>query len=183
MKQLFLFLTSISLFALLQGCQSNEDIPVSKEPQMLKLAAPILVSSDSTVIELSDYLLKPSWIDSLYIDPSLKATISTDSSQIVIKPIERDFPKLSVLKIWSKGFSYSLLLEKSTKLKYRFTFDPKNKKYKRVQIKGQMNLSPLPLVVLSPSKMSWHLLHFPVSQEFNSSYGVNTFNSLCMPNT
>jgi glycosidase len=157
MKQLFLFLTSISLFALLQGCQSNEDIPVSKEPQMLKLAAPILVSSDSTVIELSDYLLKPSWIDSLYIDPSLKATISTDSSQIVIKPIERDFPKLSVLKIWSKGFSYSLLLEKSTKLKYRFTFDPKNKKYKRVQIKGQMNEWNAVAGYLFEKEGKWHI--------------------------
>jgi cyclomaltodextrinase / maltogenic alpha-amylase / neopullulanase len=121
------------------SCSSNDDLPVAKEPQMLKLSAPILVNADSTVIMLADYLLKPTWIDSLKLDPSLKATVSADSTQMIIKPVERDFPKLSELKIWSKGFSYSLLLEKSSKLRYRFTFDPKNKKYKRVQIKGQMN--------------------------------------------
>jgi glycosidase len=121
------------------SCSSNNDVPVAKESQMLKLAAPILINSDSTVIMLADYLVKPTWIDSLELDNSLKAEISADSTQMVIKPTDRDFPKLSTLKIWSKGFSYSLLLEKSTKLRYRFTFDPKNKKYKRVQIKGQMN--------------------------------------------
>jgi hypothetical protein len=123
----------------LWSCSSNNDIPVSTEPQMLKLAAPILINNDSTVIQLADYLLKPGTIDSLELDNSLNYSISSDSTQMAIIPVDRDFPKLSVLKIWSGGFSYSLLLEKSSKLRYRFTFDPANKKYKRVQIKGQMN--------------------------------------------
>ena len=123
----------------LWSCTSNNDIPLAKEPQMVKLAAPVRINTDSTVIVLADYLLRPKQIDSIKLDPSLKAIMATDSSQIVIRPVKRDFPKLSVLKIWSKGFSYSLLLEKSTKLYYRFTFDPKNKKYKKMQITGQMN--------------------------------------------
>jgi len=123
----------------LWSCSSNNDLPVAKDPQMIKLAAPILVNADSTVITLADYLLRPNQIDSVKLDPSLRAAISHDSTLMVIKPAERDFPKLSVLHIWSKGYSYSLLLEKSTMIRYRFTFDPKNKKYKHVQIKGQMN--------------------------------------------
>ena len=106
---------------------------------MIKLTAPVRINSDSTVLVLADYLVRPKQIDSMKLDPTLKATMSADSAQLVIKPAERDFPKLSVLKIWSKGYCYSLILEKSTKIKYRFTFDPKNKKYKRVLIKGQMN--------------------------------------------
>ncbi|MFZ4564452.1 MAG: glycogen-binding domain-containing protein [Bacteroidales bacterium] len=157
MKQLLLFLTTMSMLALLQGCSSNNDIPVSKEPQMLKLAAPILVNADSTVIELADYLVKPTWIDSLKIDPALSAVISADSTIMVIKPLDRDFPKLSVLKIWSKGFSYSLLLEKSNKLKFRFTFDPRNKKYKRVQIKGQMNEWTASAGYLFEKDGKWHI--------------------------
>jgi len=157
MKQLLLFLTTMSLWALLQGCSSNNDIPVSKEPQMLKLAAPILVNADSTVIELADYLVKPTWIDSLKTDPALSAVISADSTIMVIKPLERDFPKLSVLQIWSKGFSYSLLLEKSNKLKFRFTFDPRNKKYKRVQIKGQMNEWTASAGYLFEKDGKWHI--------------------------
>ncbi|MCX6266609.1 MAG: alpha-amylase family glycosyl hydrolase [Bacteroidetes bacterium] len=136
-KNLLIIATGLALT--LWSCSSNDDFPVAKEPQMIKLSAPILINADSTVIQLADYLLKPTLIDSLELDKSLRSAISADSTQLVIKPVNRDFPKLSTLKIWSKGFAYSLLLEKSTKLKYRFTFDPKNKKYKRVQIKGQMN--------------------------------------------
>ena len=139
MKRLFLLFTVIGLLTLLQGCGNNNDIPLAKDPQMLKLTAPLLINSDSTVLELSDYFLRPNQIDSLEVDPTLVATINPDSTQMVIKPNTRDFPKLSQMKIWSKGYSYSLLLEKSTKISYRFSFDPKNKKYKRVQIKGQMN--------------------------------------------
>ena len=118
------------LLLALWSCKSNDDILLPKEPQMLNLAAPILVNADSTVIMLADYLVRPTRIDSLELNKALQAMISADSTQLIIKPVDRDFPKLSVLKIWSEGFSYSLLLEKSTKLRYRFTFDPKNKKYK-----------------------------------------------------
>jgi cyclomaltodextrinase len=147
----------VCLFALLQGCSSNDDILVSKDPQMLKLAAPILIGSDSTVIMLADYLLRPGQIDSLELDPALIASISADSSRMVIKPETRDFPKLSTLRIWSKGFPYSLLLEKSTKIRYRFTFDPKNKKYKRVQIKGQMNEWNAAAGYLFEKEGQWHI--------------------------
>ncbi len=137
LKHLIILAAGLSMA--LWSCSSNNDIPVAKEPQMLKLTAPILINADSTIIELADYLVKPKQIDSLELDKSLIGAISADSTRLVIKPAERDFPKLSILKIWSKGFSYSLLLEKSTKIHYRFTFDPKNKKYKRVQVSGQMN--------------------------------------------
>jgi glycosidase len=141
----------------LWSCSSNEDLPVAKEPQMVKLSAPILINMDSTVIQLADYLVNPTRIYSLELNQSLRAVISADSSQMVIKPVERDFPKLSVLKIWSKGFSYSLLLEKSTRLRYRFTFDPMNKKYKRVQIKGQMNEWNAASGYLFEKDGKWHI--------------------------
>ena len=124
---------------LLSGCGSNDDIPVDKTPQMVKLTAPVILNTDSTVILLADYLQRPTQIDSVKLDPTLMATISADSVQMVIRPVDRDFPRLSVMTLWSKGFPYSLLLEKTTKIHYRFTFNPGEKKYKRVQITGQMN--------------------------------------------
>ena len=150
-----LILSAVSLT--LWSCTSNNDIPVAKEPQMIKLSAPIRINTDSTVIQLSDYLLRPKQVDSLRADKSLSAVISADSAQMVIKPLERDFPKLSVLTLWSKGFSYSLLLEKSTKMKYRFTFDPGNKKYKHVQIKGQMNEWNPSAGYLYEKEGKWHI--------------------------
>jgi glycosidase len=124
---------------------------------MIKLTAPILVGADSTVLELSDYLLRPSQIDSIKVDPGLSAVISPDSVKMVIKPLVRDFPKLSTLTIWSKGYAYSLLLEKSQKVRYRFTFDPGNKKHKRLQIKGQMNEWNAAAGYLFEKEGKWHI--------------------------
>jgi glycosidase len=157
MKIKLLPILATGLALTLWSCSSNDDLPVAKEPQMLKLAAPILVGADSTVIQLADYLVKPTGIDSLQLDQSLSAAISADSTHMVIKPSGREFPKLSVMKIWYKGFSYSLLLEKSTKLRYRFSFDPKNKKYKRVQIKGQMNEWNASAGYLFEKDGRWHI--------------------------
>ena len=104
MKRFFFSMTVVSLLAMLNGCKSNDDIPISKEPQMIKLAAPVLINADSTVLELADYLLRPNQIDSLETDPALTATITADSARMIIKPSGKEFPKLSQLKIWSKGF-------------------------------------------------------------------------------
>lgn len=128
-----------SLIAMLWGCGSNNDVPVAVEPQMIKITAPIIINTDSTVLLLADYFQFPNQIDSIETDPLLKATIPSDSTVLVIRPIQRDFPRLSVMTIWSKGFPYSLLLEKTTKQQVWFTFNPQDKKYKRVQIKGEMN--------------------------------------------
>ena len=140
MKHLNSYLYFLGFAVLLFSCSKGSDIPVSKDPQMLKLSAPVVVNTtDSTVLELSDYLLYPNKIDSFFVDKSLQALISPDSLRMVIHPQNQNFPRLSIMTIWSGGFSYSLLLERSQKIHYRFGFDPGNKKYKRVQIAGQMN--------------------------------------------
>lgn len=124
---------------ILWGCSSGNDLPVSDSPQMVKLAAPITVNLDSTVIELADYLARPLEIDSIDTDPALSAVITDDSARLVIRPLRQDFPGLSEMRIWSGGFPYSILLEKSAKVWFRFTFDPKTKKYRQISLKGQMN--------------------------------------------
>ena len=139
MKKNIYSLLFLATTVFLSGCGSKDDIPVDKTPQMVKLTAPVILNTDSTVVLLADYLQRPNQIDSVKLDPALMATISADSIQMVIRPVDRDFPRLSVMTLWSKGFPYSLLLEKTTKIHYRFTFDPGEKKYKRVQITGQMN--------------------------------------------
>jgi len=140
MRNIFAFLIFLASASLIQSCGSGTDIPVSKEPQMLKLAAPITVNTtDSTVLEMGDYFLYPKKIDSFYTDRSLSLHITADSSKMVIKPAGSSIPWLGGLTVWSKGYSYSLLLARSMKISYRFCFDPGAKKYKKVQIAGQMN--------------------------------------------
>ena len=71
MKKLTILLFSLVLASLFQGCSKNPEVPVSKDPAMLKLAGPVLISQDSTILELQDYFTDPKKIDSVFIDPSL----------------------------------------------------------------------------------------------------------------
>ena len=90
------FLASIAL--LLNSCGGGTDIAVSKEPQMLKLSAPIVVNTtDSTVIQLGDYFLYPNKIDSFSCATPLTATISSDSLIMVLHPAGTSIPRLSAL--------------------------------------------------------------------------------------
>ncbi len=157
MKQLLYLLLGLNLL-ILAGCGSNDDIRVSTEPQMIKLTAPVLVSTlDSTVIELRDYFRFPNKLDSIFINPQLSFYITPDSGKMVIRPVDRNFPRMSVMEVWSKGYPYSLLLERSTKTRYRYTFDPGNKKYKRVQLSGQMNdWNPVAGYMFEKDK-KWHI--------------------------
>ena len=60
MKHLQFILFFFGSAFLLQCCSPGTDIPVAKAPQMLKLAAPVIVNTaDSTVIELGDYFFYP----------------------------------------------------------------------------------------------------------------------------
>lgn len=158
MKHFIQLFASAILILAMQGCGSNNDIPVATEPQMLKIAAPVLVSTtDSTIVELGDYFLYPNKIDSVFITPELTFSITPDSTMMVLKPLDRNFPRLSVMKVWSKGFPYSVILERSTKMRYHFTFDPGNKKYKHVQIAGQMNDWNASAGYMYEKDKKWHI--------------------------
>ena len=137
--KLFPAISLILLVILFSGCGNNNDIPYPKEPEMISIASPIQLQTDSTFIFLQDYFRHPKSIDSIFIDENLKFIVSSDSSVLTIVPGGKTIPKLSELKIWMDGFPYSLILEKSPKIWQHITFDPKEKKYKKVQIMGDMN--------------------------------------------
>ncbi|HSN50875.1 MAG TPA: alpha-amylase family glycosyl hydrolase, partial [Bacteroidales bacterium] len=124
---------------LIQACKNHEDIAVSPNPEMTGLAAPIMLQPDSTVVELSDYLRHPKAIDSLMVNPALKFRFSEDSSQLTLIAKDRSLPRLSVMKVWANGYSYSLVIERSTKIWQHFTFDSKGTDYRRVELVGEMN--------------------------------------------
>ena len=77
--------------------------PVAKNPQMLKLTAPVIINLDSTFLVLSDYLLRPKEIDSFKVHHDLEASISIDTTIMTIRPVSQDFPQLSELKNMVEG--------------------------------------------------------------------------------
>jgi glycosidase len=142
MQKRFSFFTGILFIfcmAILQGCSSREDVKIPDKPEITGIAIPVVMQPDSTVLVLGDYFLHPKSIDSIITDKSIAWKISSDSMEITLTPREKSIPRLSVMKVWIGGYSYSLLLEKSRKIWQHITFDPKDKKYKTVEIAGDMN--------------------------------------------
>ena len=95
---------------------------------------PITLSEDTTSINLS-YLYN-SQIDSVTCD--IPYTL-TPKNQILHIIHNDNSPILSVLTIWTEGKHHDILLKKSKKQKIQFTFNPKEKSYKEVQLAGQFN--------------------------------------------
>jgi len=137
-KQIFYFACLVTS-GILAGCSSNEDMELPLVSQINGIAAPVLLQTDSTVIELQDYFSSPKSIDSVFMDKKLDFRISSDSLQMTIIPKEKSFPKLSAMTVWIDGFPYTLLLEKSPKIWVHFSFDQKGIKHKTVQLAGEMN--------------------------------------------
>jgi glycosidase len=129
----------VALLFLLSGCRNNEDVRLAKKPEITGMATPVFLQTDSTVIQLGDYFLHPKNIDSVLTNNLFTCRISPDSMEMTMIPKEKNFPRLSVMKVWIDGFSYSLLLEKSRKIWQHVAFDPKDKKVKSVAIAGDMN--------------------------------------------
>ena len=124
---------------LMASYTDRNDVAVADEPELVSLAAPVTLQPDSTHLVLADYFRHPASIDSIRTDPSIGFRVSSDSTVLTLFRESRAVPKLSVMEVWAGGYKYSLLLRKSPKLWYRFTFDPKEKKHKKVQLAGDMN--------------------------------------------
>jgi cyclomaltodextrinase / maltogenic alpha-amylase / neopullulanase len=153
MKKIVCFFTGSILLigiSLLPGCSNQEDVKVSDAPEITGIAIPVVMQPDSTTLTLGDYFLHPKSIDSIFTDKNLKWKISPDSTELTLIAEGKSVPRLSVMKVWIKGYCYSLLLEKTRKIWQRVTFDPKDKKYKKVELAGDMN-------EWTPGKTSMHL--------------------------
>lgn len=139
MKYTFLNLAAVSVLLFFAACTDRNDVPMAGEPEILAVASPITLQPDSTFIVLNDYFRHPNSIDSVRTDASLGVLISADSTMLTIYAVSKSIPKLSVMEVWAGGYKYSLLIRKSPKLWYRFVFDPKEKKYDKVFLAGDMN--------------------------------------------
>jgi cyclomaltodextrinase / maltogenic alpha-amylase / neopullulanase len=136
---LFYLVLAAFLLPFIQGCSSREDISVPDEPEITGIANPITLQTDSTFIVLQDFFRHPKGIDSIATDKNLGFRVSPDSTMLTLFVKDKALPKLSELNVWIGGFRYSILLKKSPKIWQHFVFDPKEKRYKKVQIAGDMN--------------------------------------------
>jgi cyclomaltodextrinase / maltogenic alpha-amylase / neopullulanase len=121
------------------GCKNNNDVKISDDPEIRGIAQTIVLQTDTTTITLSDLFRHPKPVDSIRMDKSLGYQFSPDSLVLSVYPKEKNLPRLSVITFFKGGYEYSFLAERSRKIWVHYSFDPKNKKYKKVQLAGEMN--------------------------------------------
>lgn len=143
MKNLIPFLLiTIIIFVSSCGNNDNQNVQEFKFPEenfIIGLASPVNMETDTTIIFIKDYIPQDIKITGIETHEAIQYQLTDDSLQVKLKVISDDLPKLSFLKLNIGRIEYSILLKKSSKIKHKVKFDPKGKKYSKVQIKGEMN--------------------------------------------
>ena len=109
-----------------------------KDQAISNVVAPITLNADTTTIYLTDFFIKPEQIDSVSFSKGLKHNWDKKSQTIMVTAMEGLRP-IAEMKLWSKGYAYSIVLKKSAKKTYQFTYDPKGAKVASVALAGEMN--------------------------------------------
>jgi len=104
------------------------------------LASPIRLDGDTTRVFLQDYFLNDSMqgIDSVTGVKGLWFELSADKQYVDILLKDTRVPLISEMKVWLGEHAYSFFVERSQKQPYQFVFDPEDKRYPSVSIRGDM---------------------------------------------
>lgn len=136
-KHFYLYLT---LAILLSSCSQKEHykmFPV--DGRIPGLASPFKLSGLQSVLLLDDYFVDHSMVDSVSGNEAFEFHFHPETGEVVINARNTHIPHYSELRVWAAGVKYSILLEKSHKVKFTFRFEPKSKAYRSVHIFGEMN--------------------------------------------
>lgn len=152
---------------LLFGCQSTNEseIAMPDSDEIYGRATPIVIEMNETPVHLRDYFSNVEKIDSVSTHQSIDTQLLNNNEQLTLIPQGENVPWLSELQVWIEGYPYSILLKKSAKQKYTFTFDPNGENYQLVQIKGDVN--------------NWN----PIGANFEMRDGVWQYDMLLNPGT
>ena len=123
----------------LTACQQPAiNVPTDSE-NSINLNSLLTLQKGENTVYTQDYVLKPEQLDSVTASTkALSIKLSPDKKIIALTPAD-SMPHFVDLKLWVKGVAYSIPCRKTDKISYTFTFNPKGKSYKQVQIAGQMN--------------------------------------------
>lgn len=144
-----LFLFAAAVLILGSACTRSARIPIPGRPAMTKLAQPVILQDDSTVILLSDYVgMNP--VDSIQVSQALTTHFSPESPILILQPNGTEIPAISTLRLWVNGWAYDLVLTRSPEATVRITYDPGNRPCRQVEMASQIN-------DWTPSKTPLHL--------------------------
>ncbi len=137
MKNIKIFIAFV-LVVLFSKCTSPLPKAITQEALIFGNALPIRLEPDTTIVHLADFTSQFMEIDSIIVPEAMKKSLSADK-RILTLTASAQLPELSLLTLKKGQESASILMRKSNKKKYTFSFDPKGKKYKNVQLVGDIN--------------------------------------------
>ena len=121
------------------SCQSEKEIAYNDQELIKGNASPVLVVAGRNEINLEDYVLDLSRIDSVTVPSELKQ--SWETKMLYLDGELSTW--LAEIKLWSNGQDYSIPLQKANKSKFTFEYTGGEKD---VKIKGEFNAwNPTPL--------------------------------------
>lgn len=130
----------ISIAFLLASCGAREVIPhYAQHSEIRGLASVVQLAGEETEIILEDYFLDVTQVDSVVAPSNFDVIMAADMKTVTLISQSETIPKLSELKVWANSACYSLLMRKSRKQLVNFTYQPKGKQPKSVQLAGQIN--------------------------------------------
>lgn len=151
MKKVYLLLSCLSL--LLCACHKTDPTPVFPSHHAVTgLVKPVRLNPDTTRIYLQDYIINTENIDSVTFSKGIKAISTTDKQgQLLLSCGTETLPYYSIMSLWVAGDRYTVLLERSDKIKHTYTYNPKGNTYSKVALAGDFNnwnpaLTPLTLI-------------------------------------
>jgi cyclomaltodextrinase / maltogenic alpha-amylase / neopullulanase len=116
---------------------STELTPLPQNKFIPGIALPVHLDKDQSEIILSDFVPDVAMIDSVFIGGK-KVNLDADKSKIDYK-VPAEAKPLMEMRIWSKGSYQSVLVIKSRKIDFPYSFDPGKEVYKSVQLSGEFN--------------------------------------------
>jgi cyclomaltodextrinase / maltogenic alpha-amylase / neopullulanase len=127
-----LFLITILLFS---ACSN---IKTEYTDAICGLASPIVFTSDSLTLYLSDYFTHPGSVKGIIFPDKIKA-VQIDSNRFQLFR-EKGLPALSVIRVQTENsYGSVILIQNLAKQKVRVEFDPGPNKYTSVKVRGSLN--------------------------------------------
>ncbi|MFN7259736.1 MAG: alpha-amylase family glycosyl hydrolase, partial [Cyclobacteriaceae bacterium] len=116
----------------LSSCEKKSKVQFNDTGLIIGNASPILINPDSTLVNLEDYVLDLTKIDSISVPTGL--TQNRDGRNLSLTGEMKS--TIASLQLWSGGVSYAIPLQKINKKAVTFTYSGKAK---AVKTKGEFN--------------------------------------------
>lgn len=127
----------LPVFTVLLAC-GHKEVVLPETPGIYDLATPVRLNPDTTKIWMSDYFLFPEKVKNVKTPAGLKAVWSDDRKELMLIR-EGNVEPMANLRLTYEGDVYDIPVINSTKKAVGFSFDPKGKNYRTVQLAGDMN--------------------------------------------